>query len=318
MAKLKLKKNVRNMIYKILIVIILVFVVCFSFKTINNMIKQKNAIETKLSNIGYTENEIKVFKEYLSDEELDTLINEEKKPYLCTFLTEKYYLKKNLDAYSAYKALHPEISYTDVVALVNTNAYIEPYTNIIDSDPSKNNLILVNKYHKLPEGFLPTTVLSSNWYAYGENYLTEETYNAFKEMFNAAKAQDLTIVISSGYRSYDKQESIYNYDENLYGIAQTDKMVARPGHSEHQTGLAVDVLAPGFNLDTFETSPAYTWLINNAHNYGFILRYPSDKENITGYSFESWHYRYVGKEVALKIYNEKITFDEYYAYYIAK
>ena len=93
-------------------------------------------------------------------------------------------------------------------------------------------------------------------------------------------------------------------------------MAALPGYSEHQTGLAFDVMTSTSTTETFENTKEYEWLKNNAYKYGFILRYPKDKEDITGYAYESWHYRYVGKEIAKKIKEENITYDEYYAYYI--
>ena len=92
----------------------------------------------------------------------------------------------------------------------------------------------------------------------------------------------------------------------------------RAGYSEHQTGLALDIVTYGASMDTFENTDEFKWLSDNAYKYGFILRYPKGKEKLTGYSYESWHYRYVGKDVAKKIHDLDITYDEYYAYYIEK
>ena len=104
-----------------------------------------------------------------------------------------------------------------------------------------------------------------------------------------------------------------------YGSEYADEIAARPGHSEHQTGLALDIFCTtNSNTKTFKDSEAYQWLLNNAYKYGFILRYPEGKENITGFTFESWHYRYVGTEIATYIYENDITFDEYYAYFTEK
>ena len=135
-------------------------------------------------------------------------------------------------------------------------------------------------------------------------------------MFNAAKKENITIIINSAYRSYKKQEELYNQYLSQYGKEYTDAYAARPGHSEHQTGLTVDVTTYGSNGDNFDKTEAFKWLQDNAHLYGFILRYPKGKEDITGYDYESWHYRYVGVDAATTIHDNDITFDEYYAYYI--
>ena len=135
-------------------------------------------------------------------------------------------------------------------------------------------------------------------------------------MYNAAKEQNITLIINSAYRSYKEQEEIYNEYLNKYTKEYTDSYAARPGHSEHQTGLALDITTYGANGKDFDQTEAFKWLQQNAHYYGFILRYPENKDYLTGYSYESWHFRYVGKEAATTIYNENITFDEYYSYYI--
>ena len=135
-------------------------------------------------------------------------------------------------------------------------------------------------------------------------------------MFNDAKKENITLIINSSYRSYKEQEEVYNMYLTNKGEEYADKYAARPGHSEHQTGLAIDLTTYGANGETFDQTDAFKWLENNAYKYGFILRYPKDKENITGYNYESWHYRYVGVETATKLKEENITYDEYYAYYI--
>lgn len=318
MSRLKLKPRVKTLLYKIVIGIIICFIAVFSIKSIINMTKQSLLIENKLDKVGYNEKEIKLFKECLSDKELDKLSKEKKDKYLYGLLSEKYFIKSNLKKYEAYLKENPNTNYSLVISLVNTRSSEKAYTNPVNTDMSKENLILVNKYNKLADDYVPNLVLMSDWYAYGTNYMTEEAYQAFIKMFNGAKNQGFTIVATSCYRSFEDQKRIYDRDLLNEGEEYTDTYVARPAYSEHQTGLAVDLLQIGYNLENFEESEAYNWLKDYAHYYGFILRYPKDKENITGYSFESWHYRYVGIDVATKMYNEGITYDEYYAYYIAK
>ena len=139
--------------------------------------------------------------------------------------------------------------------------------------------------------------------------------SAFKNMWSAAKKQDLTLIVNSSYRDYKSQEEVWNYYDDLRGEEYADSIAARAGYSEHQTGLALDIITYGANKNNFEKTDEFKWLEKNAHKYGFILRYPKGKEDITGYAYESWHYRYVGIETATEIYNKKITYDEYYAYY---
>ena len=120
--------------------------------------------------------------------------------------------------------------------------------------------------------------------------------------------------ICAAYRTdYKYQNTLYNNYVLRDGKEAADSYSARAGYSEHQTGLATDIN----KVDTsFEKTEAFKWLINNAYKYGFILRYPKDKEEITGYNYEPWHYRYVGKEAAKTITQENLTFEEYYAYYV--
>ena len=128
----------------------------------------------------------------------------------------------------------------------------------------------------------------------------------------------VSLMVNSSYRPYKDQESIYKQYKNV-SLKYADSYAARPGYSEHQTGLAIDITSLENPLvKDFKVSPEYQWLKDNCYKYGFILRYPEGKEHITGYNTESWHFRYVGLEVAKKIYLENITFDEYYAYYIEK
>ena len=127
------------------------------------------------------------------------------------------------------------------------------------------------------------------------------------------------LIINSSYRPYTEQEQLYNEYTELYGQRGADTIASRPGYSEHQTGLALDIFSKDSTTrSTFKDSAAYTWLINNSYKYGFILRYPEGKESLTGFEFEAWHYRYVGKKHAKAVHEKNITYDEYYAYYLDK
>ena len=117
----------------------------------------------------------------------------------------------------------------------------------------------------------------------------------------------------SGYRSYQTQQNLYNRYLQKDPQNVVDTYSARAGHSEHQTGLAIDVSSNNSDMITFEVSPSFKWMKENAHLYGYILRYQKGKEDITGYKYEPWHYRYVGKEIATLLYQTGLTFDEYVA-----
>ena len=166
-----------------------------------------------------------------------------------------------------------------------------------------NGLIIANKTYALPNSYAP-------------GGLTGETKSAADRMFAAAKAErGFNMWAQSGYRSYDTQKRLYNNYVSQRGKAAADTFSARPGHSEHQTGLAFDVCATGKPCinSNFDNTEEAKWLAANAYKYGFILRYPSGKTNETGYKYESWHFRYVGVDLATQLYNggNWITLENY-------
>ena len=143
-----------------------------------------------------------------------------------------------------------------------------------------------------------------------------EARSAFEKLCGDAKEQGYTVRAMSAYRPYNYQVTLYQNYVDKDGQEAADTYSARPGFSEHQTGLVVDVDDASYSYTSFHKSPSFKWMQDNAHKYGFIMRYPEDKVDITGYSYESWHYRYVGVNIATKIHDEKITFDEYYFRYL--
>ncbi len=148
-------------------------------------------------------------------------------------------------------------------------------------------------------------------YAKGShNKMHPLAYDYFKQMVLAALNDGLALYSVSAYRSYQDQDKIYQNYVQKDGEEKARKYSAKAGASEHQTGLAVDINTC-FTKDHFENTKEFIWLCNNAYKYGFILRYPKDKEKVTGYIYEPWHYRYVGIPVATFIYQNKITFEEY-------
>ena len=182
------------------------------------------------------------------------------------------------------------------------------YRTGINSLHRQSDILLVNEANPLPADYEPEELVNlynqrhSFRLASSDIYLTYQTYEAAQRMFAAAEAENVNgFIITSGYRSYARQVEIYA--ESAEGYAQ------KPGCSEHQTGMCFDVTSE--NTGGFETTTQYAWLRKNAHLYGFIQRYPANKANITGISYEPWHYRYVGTEAATYIYENGITLEEY-------
>ena len=171
---------------------------------------------------------------------------------------------------------------------------------------------IVNKNNKLTNDYVPSDLeLIDNEYAYEDKYLRHEAKVAFEKMASNAKRDGFNIIAVSTYRSYDYQDKLYNGYVKDKGFYYADMASARKGHSEHQTGLAVDVSNNTLDYDNFEDTKEFTWMINNSYKYGFILRYPRAKFHITGFKYEPWHYRYVGVDVAKYIHDNDITLEEY-------
>ncbi|MBR5295534.1 MAG: M15 family metallopeptidase [Clostridia bacterium] len=163
-------------------------------------------------------------------------------------------------------------------------------------------ILIANKSYSLPKN-------------YPANGVTSETQAAFDEMKLAAANEGHTLNIRSGYRSYERQEYLFNNYAKNDGLEDALTYSARPGHSEHQTGLGIDINTASTSESKLPTmKPSLDWLNENAYKYGFVLRYPDGKSGITGYIFEPWHYRYVGKDLAEKLYNggDWITLEEHF------
>ena len=146
--------------------------------------------------------------------------------------------------------------------------------------------------------------------------LVSNAKNSFEKLAEQAKKDGYPVIAMSSYRSYEYQVNLYNRYVASDGVEAADTYSARPGYSEHQTGLCVDVYDGKIDYTNFEDSASFKWMQDNAYKYGFILRFPKDKTNITGYQYESWHYRYVGTKIAKYIHENDITLEEYYAMFI--
>ncbi|WP_077356526.1 D-alanyl-D-alanine carboxypeptidase family protein [Virgibacillus halodenitrificans] len=182
-----------------------------------------------------------------------------------------------------------------------------------------DQLALVNKQHALPADYIPKDLVTPNVrFPFTEDLpkkqMRQVAATALEKMFAAADKEGLDLFAQSGYRSYERQDSIFASNVNEHGEKAANKFSARPGESEHQTGLTMDVTSPDINYGLtieFGKTDEGKWIKKHAAEYGFIIRYPKGKENITKYQYEPWHLRFVGKEAAKEIMTKGITLEEY-------
>lgn len=237
----------------------------------------------------------------------------------------------SVDSLGNITASKPGVCYVTVSSISNPEVYAQVKVNVMDENglvpasqpvsttssdssqtvtttvttsavPVKNDsgvtyiqgILIANKTYRLPEDYNPG--------------LDPEAESAFNTLSEAAANQGLDIYFSSGFRSYETQVRIYGSYVDSYGKESADTFSSRPGYSEHQTGLAIDVNTID---DSFAGTPEAEWLANHAHEYGFIIRYPKGKESITGYKYEPWHIRYLGVEKATEVYNSGLTLEEF-------
>lgn len=180
-------------------------------------------------------------------------------------------------------------------------------------------LVVLNKERSLPDDYEPEDlVIPDVPFPFEEDlekkYMRKDAAKALEELFADAEANGLSLFAQSGYRSYERQEVVFASNIERLGEDEAKKVSAAPGQSEHQTGLSMDVTSPEVNyrlLVEFEQTREGQWVLENAHHYGFIIRYPKGKELITGYNYEPWHLRYVGKEHASFIAENDLTLEEY-------
>ena len=200
---------------------------------------------------------------------------------------------------------------------------VEAETGLFIVDNPTSYQVYINKNRRLPEGYTPLDLVEpkvSHLAARGDDrrLLRVEPASKLEELFEAAQEEGIDLVAVSGYRSHQRQATIYQSHVARNGQEYADRFSARPGTSEHETGLTIDVSAASvaFALEqAFRDTTEGSWLAENAHLYGFIIRYPEGKEAITGYAYEPWHLRYVGEELAQHLYEEELTLEEYFGYH---
>ena len=269
----------------------------------------------KLIDIGYSNNEISLIISRGDDESVSDFATKDKVKYIEEFLNVDYAKLANYDRYVAYQDKENDDAETTVL-YVNMDFDKEDYVDPLVIDDF-DDYVLVNKHRQLSSSYVPddlVTIDEEYVKADGKIEIERNVAKAFYDMAEAASNDGMELMVSSGYRSYEDQEEIVNTYLELYGQNYVDNYVAKPGFSEHQTAMSLDVASK--SVDTFVNSDEYVWMMDNAYKYGFILRYPRSKEDITGYKCEAWHYRYVGKEIAEYIHDNNITYDEYYIMFL--
>lgn len=317
--RLKLKKKVY---YFGAFIVFLIVGILLGINYYNDY-QYKQTNEYKLLEKGYSLEDTKTIFAKLSETEQQKLIDNDKDDKIISLLEQKYFLEKNLEDYKEYINKNNEIDYAKVISIVNVHANHKWYQLELNTNEDLGMLMNVNKFYTLSETYTPENLKNIDLtYAYdeeGKNKLIDYAYDKFLELWQAANDQGFYLMVTSSYRDYESQKEIYDYRVSTWGERKADETAARPGHSEHQTGLVIDMTSKTEPLaDSFTDSKAYEWLKENAYKYGFIERYPEGKTYLTGYNPESWHWRYVGLEAAKTMHDEDITFDEYYAFYIEK
>lgn len=178
-------------------------------------------------------------------------------------------------------------------------------------DDAASIWVVINKNRPLnPIDYVPNNLVDIG----NSHKLTAQTAQSIQTLINDAKSSGHMLAVYSSYRSYERQKTVYANEVKAYGQAVADTQSAKPGYSEHQTGLAVDVGGNGCIIeDCFGNTPSGKWVAENAHKYGFIIRYPKGKESITGYKYEPWHLRYVGQGLASEMHKSNIqTLEEFF------
>lgn len=296
---MKKKKKISKIGY-LIIALILILISFFIYTSFFNTKKEKRDIKFNRPKMP-TITEIKLMALQNIDKKID-------------FFKNDY-----LDKYIEYKKLNPNLEIEEIVVNVNIGLDKPFFKDPKESINKHSTTVIANKYYFLGSNYIPKdlTKISSKCSS-GNQYLNIEAATAYEELCNAAIKDGLLVKVTSSYRSYGYQSNLYNNYKRNSGEKEADKYSARPGYSEHQTGLAVDVASGTTSFLKFGKTKEFQWMLNNAHRYGFILRYTENYAPITGYISEPWHFRYVGVDIASYIHENPMTYEEYFVRFIDK
>lgn len=283
---------------KFLFLFIFVIFIFFTFGCFSSKSDEDSLIETSYSEFLPIIEKYQIEKSFY--EKIVTFDNFKKEHFL------DYYLKYSTGFYhDNFIYLINSVNFPN---FLKGNSYQETYQAIFSP------VILVNKRFFLPKNFIPNSLKNIDIFTHikrdYEVFASSIIFDNYQNLETFLFDLNLSPYIYSAYRSYDRQVELFNLSNDL-------SLVAKPGHSEHQTGLALDVASLESGLTVhFENTVLFLNLVSVAHENGFILRYPKGKEEITGFSYEPWHFRYVGKEIATIIYKENLTLEEYFYQYV--
>ena len=262
-----------------------------------------------LLHLGYDLKDIEVIENKISNIDVKEYFLKEKYDNVTSYINALYFIPKNIDRYVNYYNKNKNMSYDNVILNVNMNLDYEFYTNINTLHDYLDVTTLVNKYNKLPDNYeIDDLVTLDKEYSSRGEKIREIAYKDLKAMFDKAREDGINLNVISGYRTSEKQNTLFNNSVKKNGIEHALMYSAKMGHSEHQLGLAIDI---NTTQESFKNTNEYKWLKNNSYKYGFIERYKENKENITGFAYEPWHYRYIGIDNATKVFTENITYEEY-------
>lgn len=313
MKRKKIKINYKNLFILLIVLGLISYGVYFTYNKLTNNDtkieeKEENKTIKKLTSLGYSKNDAEIIISNMKDSDINKI--DKKYDNLAEYSKVKYFHIENIDRYNKLKEKNNNYSTEEIIMRVNVNVDKPYYTDIKTVENPENLTVLVNKYYALSSEFEPNDLIKV-----GSQRMRKEAGEAMNKLLKDINNEGIYLQAQSGYRTYELQETLYNRYVNKDGKELADTYSARPGNSEHQTGLVMDVSHDGTLEKTFENTKQFTWLSENAYKYGFILRFPKDKVDITGYDYEPWHYRYVGIETATLIHNENLTLEEYLVKY---
>jgi len=252
--------------------------------------------------------------------EMDMDINEfiAKMDELAETTQYHHFLEKNAARYDAYQLVHPNIPFVSIIAFVNVDLDKEPFTDIKEAQDIDSITVLINKTFSTPQSWSPGDLTDI-----GTGHMMRAPGVEYMNQMRAAMTDaGLRVHLTNIYRSYASQSALFNNAVAQYGRAVAERNWARPGHSEHNTGLAADILHQAYDVSMhnarFQNTREFEWLKENAYKYGFILRYPDEYKDIHKFVFEPWHWRYVGVDIAVAMREMEIElYEDFYGRYIA-
>ncbi len=322
--KRHLKRSVKLILKRMIFLIISGFILWGAFlcvRDINNpdndkdtsggkeINKEEYVYKEELLALGYDIKDIETISTKISNVDVKKYLLTEKYEDITKFIASPYYKVEKTSRYQKYYDKHKEYDTDNVVIYVEIGLDIEFYTEMDEITNYDEVDALVNKYHKLPSNYEAKDLVTlSKTYSSRGHKIKKAASEPLMKMIDAARADGLNLLVISGYRTESTQRGLFNNSVKRHGMDHALIYSAKPGYSEHQLGLAVDLNS---TEESFDQTKEYKWLKANSYKYGFIERYPKGKEFITGYGYEPWHYRYLGVDLATKVYTENVTYEEY-------